>query len=339
MNLSTCALALGLAITSIAPQETGGGAVEVKTQARPGPAPGSYEITPAAESIRIPFELKDSELELIGDIGGEEVRILIDNGVLWDQLLFFGSPRVDDLRLVRDGTIQVGGAGSGDPLTADTASGIDIRFEGEDGRAIEFHEQDAVILPYVAGQSRTWNAEGQISSALFKNFVVGFDFDAGIMTLTTPKAFDPEGKGDELPMKPVLDSVSWILPGTLTLHDGRELELDMAIDLGWNEALALNTDGKNAIGVPEGLTRKALGAGTQGAIYGYHGTVPRLQVGDYLLQDLPATYSSVADGGAKDSEVMVGLGTFARFNVCFDYRGHRILMKPNQKFADTFVPR
>ena len=332
------AILCGTAIMAMVRTAPGEDVRAPETQTRPGPPPGTYSITPTAESIRIPFELFEGEIRLVGRIKGKEVRILVDNGALWDDLLFFGSPRVDALGLRRAGKILVAGAGSGDPFEADMASGISISFAGEGDRVIEFRDQSAIITPHDPAKLGSWEgAEGQISAALFKNFVVGFDFDEGVMTLVAPKAFDPEGQGTELPLKPLAGSASWAIPGVIALHDGRRLVVDMAIDLGWDEPLAINAGQAHDIRVPEGLTKTRLGRGAQGDIHGYLGTVRCLQIGAFRLPNATATYSTVEDGGAKDDEILVGLGTFARFHVHFDYPGHRLFLKPNRKFREPFA--
>jgi len=310
---------------------------DVGPSPRPGPPPGTYVIEPTADSIRIPFEVCQGEIRLLGHVNGREARILIDNGSLWDQLLFFGSPRVDALGMERAGNIHVGGAGSGDPILADLASGISLGFEGENDRTIEFFDQTGVIMPYEPGKPNPWAvAEGQVSSALFKHFVVCFDFDAGLMTLIRPEAFDPKDRGTELPLRPIVGS-SWTVPGAITLHDDRRLEVDLMMDLGWDEPLGINTGQAHGIETPSGLEKRVLGSGAQGAIYGHLGTVPVLEIGGFTLRDPLATYSTVEDGGAKDSEVMVGLGVFQRFHVVFDYPRHRLYLQPNRRFADPFA--
>jgi hypothetical protein len=339
MNVSLRALVPGAVVVASLAAAAGDDTPPGREDPRPGPPPGTCAITPAADSIRIPFEVFRDEIRLVGHIGDDEVRILVDNGALWDDLLFFGSPRVDALDLPRAGQALVGGAGSGPPVAADMASGIDLRFAGEDDRVIEFRDQTAILMPYDPGEPNPWEgSEGQISSALFKRFVVGFDFDAGVMTLVRPEAFDPVGQGTEIPIEPVAGSGSWTIPGAITLHDGRRLELDMTMDLGWDEPVAINTGQAHDIEVPAGLKKTRLGVGAQGAIHGYLGTVPVVEIGGHRLCDATATYSTVEDGGAKVDEVMIGLGTFARFHVHFDYPRHRLFVKPNRRFGEPFVP-
>ncbi|MHC4696199.1 MAG: hypothetical protein ACYTFA_05605 [Planctomycetota bacterium] len=339
MNVLTRTLTLGVVISAVLRASPGDDASGGQLETRLGTPPGTYTITPAADSIRIPFEVFQGDIRLIGRVNGKEVRMLIDNGGgLWDELLFFGSPKVDALGLKREGKIQVGGSGSGDPATADLAFGLSLSFDGNEGRTINFQRQPAIIMHYDPKKPNPWAAaEGQVSAAFFKHFVVGFDFDAGIMTLVRPEAFDPTGKGTEIPIKPVDTAGSgWTISGAITLHDGRRLEVDMTMDLGCGEPLAVNTGQAHNVDVPSGLKKTALAVGAQGMIYGYRGTVRRLEIGGFTLRDLTATYSTVEDGGGVD-EILVGMGTFQRFHVIFDYPRHRLFVKPNRKFKEPFV--
>lgn len=331
--MKSCAEALAVLLVMAAGRADGS-----DTETRPGPGPGTYTITPPADSIRIPFDVFRDEIRLFGEMHGREVRMLVDNGALWDELLFFGSPRVDSLGIEAVGQAQVGGAGAGDVVAADHAVGLGLRFEGDDNRVLEFLDQPAIVLPYDPHRPNPWEgSEGQVSSALFKHFVVAFDFDAGWMTLVDPDAFDPAGRGTEVPITPLPESGSWSIPGAITLMDGRRLELDMTMDLGWDEPLGINTGQAHGIPLPDGLAKTLLGIGAQGEIWGYRGTVPHLEVAGHRFDGVPATYSTVEDGGAKAGEVMFGLGVFSRFHVTFDYPRHRLFLRPNAQFGEPFV--
>jgi hypothetical protein len=279
------------------------------------------------------------DIRMNGRINGHEARMLIDNGALWDQLLFFGSESVDALGLEREGKIQVGGAGSGAVSLSDLAEGIEVRFEGVDGRTLTFHDQVGIITPYEPGEPNPWwGSEGQVSAQFFKHFLVELDFEDGIITLTKPERFQAEGKGRPIPITPMQASPSWSIPGRLTLHDGRSLDLDLTMDLGWNEPLGITTGQTHDIRVPAGLERQPLGVGAQGRIFGYLGTVPALEIGAHRLGDIPTTYASIEDGGSRGDEVLVGMGIFRRFHVVFDYPGHRVFLRPNAHFDDPFDP-
>lgn len=114
------------------------------------------------------------------------------------------------------------------------------------------------------------------------------------------------------------------LVAAVTLHDGRRLELDMTMDLGVDEALAITTGQAHAVKPPKGSEKTLLGYGATGPIHGYRGTVPALEVAAFRLENLEVIYAASADGGSDEDEFLVGLGTLSRFNIVFDYPGHRI---------------
>ena len=159
-----------------------------------GPSVGTYRVLSEDEPIRIPFVIFRDDILMIAEVNGKQLRMMLDNGVLWDQLLFFGSPRIDSLGLDHGSQIQVGGAGEGEPVMSDMASDVTIRFPG-----IEFAGQPAITTPYSSGITNLWEgSDGQISAAFFKNFVVDVDFDRSVITLIEPDEFTYAGKGQEI---------------------------------------------------------------------------------------------------------------------------------------------
>lgn len=295
-----------------------------------GSAPGSYRITAPDGVIRIPFKLYRGDILLEGGrMNGRDVRMMLDNGMLWDQLLFFGGPRVDSLALAYDGEIDVGGPGEGDPVKSRTASGITISFPG-----VEFAGQSAIITPSSAGFAEWWaGTEGQVSATFLKHFVVDIDFDQMIITLIEPRAFRYAGAGIEVPMKPLAGGY-WAIPGTIELADGRRVALDLAMDLGYNDFLQIDPREAHRLAVPERTLEASLGFGAQGETRGFMGRVRAVEIGEYRLPDLLTGFVSPDDKGEVTTEAMIGLGLFSRFNIVYDYPGHRMFLEPNRRFAE-----
>ena len=78
------------------------------------------------DSISIPFELHGANIRMQGLVNGHTCDVLLDNGSLWDDLLFFGSEKVDGFGLVLDGTVTLGDEDATNPIIADTSSGITL---------------------------------------------------------------------------------------------------------------------------------------------------------------------------------------------------------------------
>ena len=55
----------------------------------PGSGPGSYEIKSDTSEVRLNFEYFGENILIRGKMQGKEVKFLIDNGSLWDQVWFY----------------------------------------------------------------------------------------------------------------------------------------------------------------------------------------------------------------------------------------------------------
>jgi hypothetical protein len=303
-------------------------------RARPSEAPeqvqeaaAGYRILDPGTPVRIPFDVHRGDIRMVGEVNGRPVRMLIDNGILWDDLLFFGSPLVDSLGFSFEGDVAVSGSGEGPALQSRTASGVTLSFPG-----VEFLNQQAVVTPYTPGAPNLWEgSEGQISAALFKNLVVEIDFDEMVITLSEPEAFRCEGAGVELPMTE-LPSGMWAIPATLELPGRGPVAVDLALDLGNSNPLQVSSGGAHGFIVPDESIGASLGFGIQGEVMGRFGPVRKLTLGGITLENILTAF----DEGNEFEEVMVGFGLLSRFNLTFDYPGARLILEPNSHFADPF---
>jgi hypothetical protein len=156
-----------------------------------GPPPGTYRILSDNGDIAIPFEMSRGKIRIAARVNGHDCALTVDNGSLWNELLFFGSPHVDGLGLKKTGEMPLG------PTKADLSSPVAVAFKD-----IEFLGQTAVITRYDPHAPNIWEGlDGQISATFFKHFVVKINFDASVIELIQPQAFEYRGEGQALPMK------------------------------------------------------------------------------------------------------------------------------------------
>jgi len=125
--------------------------------------PGSYKILKNDDgSIKIPFIMHNGKPLMELEINGKKAFLMIDNGVLWDQVWLFGSPLVEELQLKPVGERIVGGAGEGDPTRAYTSDNLTLKFKD-----IIFFEQPALVSPPAAGFSRMFpGTDGQLCNPI-----------------------------------------------------------------------------------------------------------------------------------------------------------------------------
>jgi len=297
----------------------------------PGPPPGTYKVHSDDGEIEIPFVIFRDDILMLARVNGVQLRMLLDNGSLWDQLLFFGSPTIDSIGLDYDSEIQVGGSGEDDPVMSDMASDVTIRFS-----EIEFFGQPAITTPYSSGITSLWEgSDGQVSAAFFKHFVVDINFDEGVIRLIPPDEFTYAGEGVEIPMTPASFG-SWTVPGTLEMDSGEVKQVDLMLDLGDLHALSLTTGPTYGIEVPDEALETSLGFGVQGEIKGHLGRVRSVLVGGYTFDNVLAGFQAPDGDGRTDDDAYIGFGLLSRFNVVFDYNGKRMFVEPNRRFSEPF---
>ena len=296
----------------------------------PGTPPGSYQITSGAESVTIPFELFRGDIRMRVTINGRNCHFLVDNGNLWDELLFFGNPKIDSLGLDITGVTVLGDTAAENPILADVAEDITIAF-GD----LVFSGQTGIITRYIPGLPNPWEGtDGQISAAFFKNFVVAVNFDQSRLTLTKPDRFRYRGKGRAVTMhQGPLDSRT--ISAWVTAADDSPVDLELLVDLGGIYPLYLSLGSDDRLSLPEDAEEAVLGVGF-GAEKGYLGRVSRLTIGDYTLENVPAAFKLAGEGASVFGDTMIGMPLLQRFNLVFDYFHGRLYLEPNRSFSDPF---
>lgn len=288
---------------------------------------GSYEWLSEEEILTIPFELFRNNIRMKAQVNGKECYALIDNGSLWDELFFFGSPKVDGLGLNITGETTLGDPNAENPMVADLASGISVEFEG-----VRFFEQSAVITRYIPGLPNPWEgSDFQVSAAFFKNFVVEINFDESVIRLIPPKKFVPAEGSQEIVMSPG-PSDSRTIRADLVMSSGAKITLDLLLDIGGLYPLYLPLGKHDEIQLPEDAVESSLGIGGFGAARGHIGSIRSITLGEFVLEDVKVAFSKAS----KDSDVygntMIGLPLLRRFNITFDYFEERLIFEPSETF-------
>jgi hypothetical protein len=264
-------------------------------------------------------------------VNGVEVYLLMDNGNLWDPLLFWGGPRTEALGMHPDGEIEVGGSGEGEPIMSTTASGVTVEFDD-----VRFTDQPAIIMPSDSNISQMWKgSDGQLSAVFFKHFVVGIDFDKSVITLTRPEQFDPRGAGREIAMQH-LGEGAWAIPVTLKIDAADPITLPLQLDLGMGNPLELRADAEGDVPMPAKTIEASLGFGVQGETRGHYGRVRRVTIGGFEIRDVRAGFRIPTDRGEIDERSYLGISLLYRFNVVFDYPHQRMFIRPSRRFDEPF---
>jgi len=296
--------------------------------------PGTYKIlTNEKGPIRIPFKMHKGKPLLKVEINGKVGALMIDNGILWDEVWLFGSPIINQLDLKPENEGSIGGAGEGDPSSAFFATtNLTIKFDD-----IIFYEQPVIVSPPAAGFASMFpGTDGQVCNMLFKHFIVEFDFIDNYVILHKPEEFKAYKNGCAVSMS-LNKSGTYAVPYSFTTLDGKKYKGKTDIDFGgiYEFKVALN-NGMN-IQVPDNA-EEVLGRGAQGKITGYKGEIKNMTLGSYRF-DRP----SVAFGDEGTSRIhpenlgVIGLPMFMKFKIAFDYFNNKIYLEPNSNFDGVLI--
>jgi len=275
-----------------------------------------YKILSNQDNITIPFEYYRNKLRFKALINGKQCNLMLDNGSLWDELLFFGSPSVDSIGFVSTDEMAIGFT------KADISKNVKMEFED-----IVFFDQTAVVTRYDPKLPNLWEGtDGQVSATFFKNFIVKINFDECCIELISPDSFIYSGKGQELIMKPGPFN-SRLIAADIQLQNGKMIQIDLQIDLGGLYPLYLPLGKYDEIKVPESATELTLGAGLQ-LHKGFLDQVLQIKLGNYSLYNVKTAFIPVNKDDGVYGNTMIGLPLLQQFNVIFDYFNNRLIIEP-----------
>ncbi len=289
---------------------------------------GSYE-TDVKGPIRVPYDIVDGKPVFDAEINGIPLRLMIDNGRLWDQIWFFGTPVVDKLGLIQGDSLTIGGAGSGERTEAVSTEGVSITI-GD----VTFHDQECFISPASAGYTRMFpSVDGQISNTFFSHFQVEFDFEKNVAILHRPDTYEPSENTAILPMTAWEDG-GYSIPIKIKLENGTVLDDIIDIDFGGTSLLKLVLDEEKGIVPPEKKLETVLGYGAQGPMTGYLGRVREMTFAGQTFKNELAAFGNRDEMRIEPTSLgVVGLPLLSRFTMVFDYIGQRLYLTPN-RFID-----
>jgi hypothetical protein len=294
--------------------------------------PGNYRIVGnASDPIIIPFKMHNGKPLMSCKINGKSAALMIDNGILWDQVWLFGSPLVKALQLkpVEEGEIR--GAGEGDPTRAYTSTDLTIEFAD-----VAFYEQPVYVSPPAAGFARMFpGTDGQLCNTFFKHFIVEFDFINDNILLHNPEQFQHSEEGVALDMK-LNTSGTYSIPFAFTMLDGKVYDDRVDIDFGGVYPLKIALNNSYKIKAPVGAS-KTRSFGAQGMSSEYSAKIKSMTFGGYTFENPTAIFGDEGTSRIHPENLgVVGLPLFMKFRIIFDYINNKLYIEPNEDIDTPF---
>jgi hypothetical protein len=273
----------------------------------------------------IPFELyRDTRIVLTGRINGTETPMILDSGAGVTTL-----DRAFAQKIGLTGGRKITAKGVGGDQDAELFQGVTIeagnlKFSGTTVVAIDLSQVAKAIgrpMPVVLGRE------------LFVHSVVGLDFERGELTLAPSGDFAAPPGATEVKLK--REGTLHFMPISIAGLP----PVDAAFDLGNGGALSLSTEYHT--GQPW-FASLPYAVGMAGGVGGVHEarlvTLPKVEVGGFAFDAVPAHLGSVADGPYKD-RANIGIQMFKPFKLTMDLGHDRLWLERNSTPVEFFKDR
>jgi len=299
---------------------------------------GFHIVDEKARRVEIPFEMHSNLVVIPVKVNnGEELKFILDTGVR--TAILTNDIYVDSIPRPNDRVISLMGAGKQGKVSAFVSNNIAFTLpEGVEarGNAMLVLKEDYLQLDNHLGV----RIHGIMGYELFSRFIVEIDYLNQVVVLHRPKYFKPRRSYRVVPMT-VEDTKPYITDIRYKLNDSTYVPVKLMVDTGASHSLLLNTESHDHIEVPEKNLEGYLGRGLSGEIYGYLGRVGGLQIADYELEEIIASFpedsSMVIPSQAKTlHNGNIGGSILKRFRVVFDYANEKMYIKKNRLFRKDF---
>lgn len=288
--------------------------------ALPNPAPGSSRLdfhfaADTAEWLSIDSELWPLVLVPLR-VEGVPALGIVDSGA---GLTVLSDSLARELSLTEGQAARARGAGG--ERSARLVEGVDLQFG-----ALALTDRRVVAVDLSGVRRATGLPVMAIVGAdVFREFVVDLDYPRRRMRLRDPRAWTYEGSGTVVPARS--SGGQWRLSGSL---EG-EPETAFDIDTGSDETLTVYAAYAEEHGLLDHReTVEMVQAGIGGTRSVRAGTVARIEVAGYPLQDVPIVFDEGRVGAMADrvNGGNLGAGILSRFRVIFDVPHDRIVLEP-----------
>lgn len=178
--------------------------------------------------------------------------------------------------------------------------------------------------------------DGILGADYFRNMILGIDYVRHHLIIYNPYKFNPAKMRHFHEMDIQLHNNKPYITAHAGISPNQKTETRLLIDSGASLGLLLHQNTDSLISIPNKTVLSVLGTGLGGDILGYTGRIHTLQWGDLEFNDL-ITHFQAIDTALTDLKKVkrngiLGNHILERFHVIFDFRWHKLYVKPHKKY-------
>ena len=308
----------------------------------PSPAPAQilgFKIEGDAKRVKIPFEVYNNLIVIPVVVNNRlPLRFVLDTGVR--TTILTEKSFSDLLQLEYNKKYTIAGIGEYPLIEAYVTNGVSLTLPGikGEGHAMLVLEDDYLELRNYLGTE----VHGVLGYEIFSRFIVGFDYDKKVLTITTPEVYKKKRRWLSIPIS-VEDTKPYV-QSSITYYDqpNDTISLKLLIDTGASHGLILNRETDPRITLPEKHIRTTLGRGLGGRLEGELAKIKSFAIGGACWEDVIATFPN--EGYLLDSLTgnkvyrngSVGGDILSRFKIVFNFPLEEIYVRPGRTFKKDF---
>lgn len=293
-----------------------------------------FRLDGDARQTSFNFELINN-LVIIPVVMNDSIKLnfILDTGVR-TTLITNNEPGNLELKLKRQ--VQVAGLGLARDIKAYVVPDVKLQLPGITG-----HGQTLIVLgeDYLKLQSHLGKeVHGILGYDFFNHFVVRINYGVKRITVFPPDQYRPGRKMQAIDLV-ILGGRPYAEAG-LTQANGTPARGKFLIDTGASHSLLLETDRNTNVYLPVPNIPTVVGYGLAGEVRGHLARIERLYLGEFVMRRVIASYGSGLYMSSSDSAIgrigSIGGEIISRFTAVFDYRNHKLYLRPNNSFRKSF---
>ncbi len=291
---------------------------------------------PRHDNDKIKFQLIDNLIVIPVELNGITLSFILDTGV--SKPILFNFVNTDLLQIKNVETIYLRGLGAGGSIEALRSKRNIFKI----GNAINISQDVYVVFDNSINFTSRLGVDvhGIIGYDIFKDFIVEINYSSKFIRLNKYSNYKyrkcKKCKSFELTLfknKPYIDAEVGI--------EGSKIPIKLLIDTGGSDALWLFEDKEKGI-----LSNKDkffidfLGKGLSGEVFGKRSKIKSFYLKDFELHNVNVAFPDSASISFarkfKERNGTIAGNLLKRFNIVFDYRNKKIMLKRNSNFKAPF---
>lgn len=294
----------------------------------------NFELTKGQKFQKVKFKLINNLIIMPLEVNGTELSFILDSGV--GKPILFNVSDQDSIQINNVSEITIRGLGEGEPIKALSSKNNSFKIG-----AIKNKDQHLyVVMDKSLNFSPTLGipVHGIIGYELFRDFVVDINYGKQVIKFYPPDTYDYKKRRKREVIPLMIRRKKAYVTANIFINEKEDVPVRMLVDTGSSDAIWLFED--DTIDVPEKNYEDFLGKGLGGNIFGKRTKVNSISLAGFSLKDVKAafpdmnTFNNIKNLGNRNGSV--GGEILKRFNIVFDYRNQKMILRKNSNFNKPF---